>query len=80
MASPMIDGRVEPHRKATYTLDISEQIRKEDGSENRFSSVKCMHTVVLPSSLHSLSSIMSWLCLLSRTSAHCERHSSNTVN
>ena len=54
MASPMIDGRVEPHRKATYILDISEQIRKEDGSGNEFSSVKCMHTVIPPSSLHPL--------------------------
>jgi hypothetical protein len=41
MASPMVDGRVEPHRKATYTLDISDQIRREDGSGSGFSSVKC---------------------------------------
>lgn len=41
MASPIVDGRVEPHRKATYTLHISDQIRREDRSGNGFSSVKC---------------------------------------
>ncbi|KAF2621938.1 hypothetical protein BU25DRAFT_495373 [Macroventuria anomochaeta] len=43
MASPMVDGRVEPHRKATYTLDVSDQIRKEDRSGNGFSGVKYNH-------------------------------------
>jgi hypothetical protein len=41
IASPMVDGRVEPHRKATYTLEVSEQMRREDRG-NGLSSVKCM--------------------------------------
>src|SRR5690242_4511315 len=50
MASPMVDGRVEPHRKATYTLDISDQIRNEDTTERGFSGVKCMQISILSSS------------------------------
>ena len=46
MASPMVDGRVEPHRKATYTLDVSDQIRREERAGSSFSSVKCMQTPV----------------------------------
>ena len=45
MASPMVDGRVEPHRKATYTLDISDEIRREDRSGSGFSSVKCTYSL-----------------------------------
>jgi hypothetical protein len=48
MASPMVDGRVEPHRKATYTLDVSDQIRREERSGSGFSGVKCMHTLFHP--------------------------------
>ncbi|KAF1931116.1 uncharacterized protein M421DRAFT_18853, partial [Didymella exigua CBS 183.55] len=49
MASPMVDGRVEPHRKATYTLDISDQIRREDRSGGGFSGVKYNHKPTLSS-------------------------------
>ncbi|KAF3035282.1 hypothetical protein E8E12_000940 [Didymella heteroderae] len=53
MASPMVDGRVEPHRKATYTLDISDQIRREDRSGSGFSSVKYNHKPNLASGTRS---------------------------
>ncbi|KAH6621728.1 RNA polymerase II transcription elongation factor-domain-containing protein [Boeremia exigua] len=49
MASPMVDGRVEPHRKATYTLDVSEQIRREDGTGRGFNGVKYNHKPSLSS-------------------------------
>ncbi|KAJ4355049.1 hypothetical protein N0V95_003267 [Ascochyta clinopodiicola] len=52
MASPMVDGRVEPHRKATYTLDVSEQIRREDRGDV-FSSVKYNHKPALASGTRS---------------------------
>ncbi|KAF3033166.1 hypothetical protein E8E11_002454 [Didymella keratinophila] len=53
MASPMVDGRVEPHRKATYTLDISDEIRREDRSGSGFSSVKYNHKPNLASGTRS---------------------------
>ncbi|KAF2993204.1 hypothetical protein E8E13_000099 [Curvularia kusanoi] len=43
MASPMVDGRVEPHRKATYTLEISDQVRKEGKPGSGLSGVKYNH-------------------------------------
>ena len=43
MASPMVDGRVEPHRKATYTLELGDQLRGEGRSAGGLSGVKCMH-------------------------------------
>lgn len=46
MASPMLDGRVEPHRKATYTLDIGEQVRRGDRAGSGFSGVKCTQFVL----------------------------------
>ncbi|XPS72605.1 hypothetical protein M3J07_004757 [Ascochyta lentis] len=52
MASPMVDGRVEPHRKATYTLHVSEQMRNED-REKGFSSVKYNHKPALASGTRS---------------------------
>lgn len=39
----MVDGRVEPHRKATYTLDISDQVRREGRPGSGMSGVKCTH-------------------------------------
>ncbi|KZM24107.1 hypothetical protein ST47_g4760 [Ascochyta rabiei] len=48
----MIDGRVEPHRKATYTLDVSGAIRKEDRGSG-FSSVKYNHKPALASGTRS---------------------------
>ncbi|KAL1641989.1 hypothetical protein SLS61_009872 [Didymella pomorum] len=53
MASPMVDGRVEPHRKAIYTLDISDEIRREDRSGSGFSSVKYNHKPNLASGTRS---------------------------
>jgi hypothetical protein len=45
MASPMVDGRVEPHRKAHYSLHISERVADSESSRGAFSSVKCTYTL-----------------------------------
>ncbi|KAJ4350000.1 uncharacterized protein N0V89_008621 [Didymosphaeria variabile] len=39
MASPMVEGRVDPHRKAHFTLHISDAIA--DGEVGDYTSVKC---------------------------------------
>lgn len=42
MASPMVEGRVDPHKKAHFTLHISDAIA--DGEVGDYTSVKCnMH-------------------------------------
>ncbi|KAF1848843.1 uncharacterized protein K460DRAFT_330189 [Cucurbitaria berberidis CBS 394.84] len=44
MASPMVEGgRVEPHKKAHFSLHISDRIAKHDASEGSYSSVKYNH-------------------------------------
>ncbi|KAF2133710.1 hypothetical protein P153DRAFT_362785 [Dothidotthia symphoricarpi CBS 119687] len=43
MASPMIEGRVEPHKKAHFNLHISDRIAKNDMSSESYSSVKYNH-------------------------------------
>jgi hypothetical protein len=44
MASPMVDGRVEPHRKAHYSLHISDRIADSESLRGAFTSVKCTAT------------------------------------
>jgi hypothetical protein len=39
MASPMVEGRVDPHKKAHFTLHISDAIA--DGEVGDYTSVKC---------------------------------------
>lgn len=43
MASPMVEGRVDPHKKAHYILHISDRIAKKDGDSQAggYSGVKC---------------------------------------
>lgn len=43
MASPMLESRIEPHKKAQYSVHISEQIAHSDTSIEQYSSVKCEH-------------------------------------
>lgn len=48
MASPVVEGRVEPHKKAHFSLHISDRITKNDSSSGTFSSVKCSLTPLHP--------------------------------
>jgi hypothetical protein len=41
MASPMVESRIEPHKKAHFTLHISDRIANDDPSLGSYSSVKC---------------------------------------
>ncbi|KAH7383769.1 RNA polymerase II transcription elongation factor-domain-containing protein [Pyrenochaeta sp. MPI-SDFR-AT-0127] len=43
MASPVLESRVEPHRKAQFSLHISDRIAKNDASVGDYSSVKYNH-------------------------------------
>jgi hypothetical protein len=40
-ASPMVESRVEPHKKAHFSLHISDRIADGDSSRDSYSSVKC---------------------------------------
>ena len=53
MASPMVEGRVDPHKKAHYSLHISDRIAKKDSQTEggAFNGVKC----TVPLSLHLIS-------------------------
>jgi hypothetical protein len=54
MASPMIESRIEPHKKAHFSLHVSDRIADSDSSHGSYSSVKC--TAALSSQLLSDSS------------------------
>ncbi|KAF2250038.1 hypothetical protein BU26DRAFT_604299 [Trematosphaeria pertusa] len=43
MASPMVEGRVDPHKKAHFSLHISDRITKDNGELGSYSSVKYNH-------------------------------------
>ncbi|KAH7412254.1 hypothetical protein DE146DRAFT_603127 [Phaeosphaeria sp. MPI-PUGE-AT-0046c] len=43
MASPMVESRIEPHKKAHYSLHISDRIADGDSSHGAYSSVKYNH-------------------------------------
>ncbi|KAH7093643.1 hypothetical protein FB567DRAFT_177941 [Paraphoma chrysanthemicola] len=43
MASPMVESRIEPHKKAHFTLHISDRIANDDSPRGSFSSVKYNH-------------------------------------
>ncbi|KAH8723480.1 RNA polymerase II transcription elongation factor-domain-containing protein [Phaeosphaeriaceae sp. PMI808] len=43
MASPTVESRVEPHKKAHFTLHISDRIANNDTSRGSYSSVKYNH-------------------------------------
>ncbi|KAF7577527.1 ell-associated factor protein, partial [Pyrenophora tritici-repentis] len=43
MASPMIESRIEPHKKAHFSLQISDRIAHSDEAQGDFSSVKYNH-------------------------------------
>ena len=45
MASPMVEGRVDPHKKAHFTLHISDAIA--DGEVGDYTSVKCNNTALV---------------------------------
>lgn len=48
MASPMVEGRVDPHKKAHFTLHISDSI--EDGEVGNYTAVKCKEISYISSS------------------------------
>ncbi|KAF2682967.1 hypothetical protein K458DRAFT_340829 [Lentithecium fluviatile CBS 122367] len=48
MASPMVEGRLDPHKKALFTLDVSDRIA--DGEVGDYTSVKYNHKPVQPTS------------------------------
>jgi hypothetical protein len=41
MASPMVESRIEPHKKAHFTLHLSDRIRNSEDDAVEYSSVKC---------------------------------------
>lgn len=41
MASPMLESRIEPHKKAHFSLHISDRIGSSDDALGELSSVKC---------------------------------------
>lgn len=41
MASPMVESRIEPHKKAHFSLQIGDRIRDGDDTSGDLSSVKC---------------------------------------
>ncbi|KAF2832448.1 hypothetical protein CC86DRAFT_442682 [Ophiobolus disseminans] len=43
MASPMVESRIEPHKKAHFSLHISDRIANQDSSLGSYSSVKYNH-------------------------------------
>lgn len=48
MASPMLESRIEPHKKAHFSLHISDRIRSSDDALGDFSSVKCESSLQSP--------------------------------
>lgn len=41
MASPMLESRIEPHKKAHFSLHISDRIGSSEDALGELSSVKC---------------------------------------
>ena len=41
MASPAVEGRIEPHKKAHFSLHLSDRIRNTDDAAAAEYSVKC---------------------------------------
>lgn len=51
MASPMLESRIEPHKKAHFSLHISDRIGSSDDALGELSSVKCESWPPFPSSM-----------------------------
>ena len=41
MASPVVESRIEPRKKAHFTLHLSDRIQNNDDAAGEYSSVKC---------------------------------------
>jgi len=54
MASPMMESRLEPHKKAHFSLHISDRIANNDPSLGSYSSVKCAFASLVPPLLKQL--------------------------
>lgn len=54
MASPMTESRIEPHKKAHFSLHISDRIANGDAPRGSYSSLKCIYIVFIPSAFRRL--------------------------